>query len=121
MVKKSTENGQSVPPFLLKCYEMVDDRSTDSLISWGSTDDCFIIWDATRFSSQLLPKYFKHNTFSSFVRQLNIYVSFFFSFLLFICILSLICFLVLLIGDSFGIYLNSRICKYKGFKIIYGT
>jgi heat shock transcription factor len=73
MVKKSNEGGPSVAPFLLKCYEIVDDRSTDSLISWGSTNDCFVIWDSTHFSSQLLPKYFKHNTFSSFVRQLNIY------------------------------------------------
>ncbi|CAH9114494.1 unnamed protein product [Cuscuta europaea] len=80
---KSVENGVSVAPFLLKCYEMVDDESTDALISWSrsqpssrdSTSDSssFIIWDVSNFSSQLLPKYFKHSNFSSFVRQLNIY------------------------------------------------
>ncbi|CAK9172842.1 unnamed protein product [Ilex paraguariensis] len=74
---KSSENGVSIPPFLLKCYEMVDDQSTDALISWSNTNDSFIIWDDTGFSTELLPKYFKHNNFSSFIRQLNIYVSFF--------------------------------------------
>ncbi|KAA8532469.1 hypothetical protein F0562_032502 [Nyssa sinensis] len=70
---KTTEHGSSIPPFLLKCYEMVDDQSTDELISWSSTDDGFIIWNASEFSSELLPKYFKHSNFSSFIRQLNIY------------------------------------------------
>ncbi|KAK4423369.1 Heat stress transcription factor A-8 [Sesamum alatum] len=70
---KSVENGTSLPPFLVKCYEMVNDESTDELISWTESNDSFIIWDESKFSSQLLPKYFKHSNFSSFVRQLNIY------------------------------------------------
>ncbi|KAL3502068.1 hypothetical protein ACH5RR_036517 [Cinchona calisaya] len=71
---KSLENGSSVPPFLLKCYEMVNDESTDELISWSQTHgNSFIIWDVSKFSSELLPKYFKHSNFSSFIRQLNIY------------------------------------------------
>lgn len=71
---KSLENGSSVAPFLLKIYEMVNDESTDELISWSQThSNSFIICDVSRFSSELLPKYFKHSNFSSFVRQLNIY------------------------------------------------
>lgn len=73
---KSVENGASLPPFLVKCYEMVDDESTNELISWTESNDSFMIWNESKFSSQLLPKYFKHNNFSSFVRQLNIYVRF---------------------------------------------
>lgn len=82
MVRKSKENGSdSVAPFLTKCYEMVDDEVTDSIISWTQPESCnsFVIWDMTEFSVKLLPLYFKHNNFSSFMRQLNIYVSFFFS------------------------------------------
>ncbi|KAF3432090.1 hypothetical protein FNV43_RR26829 [Rhamnella rubrinervis] len=52
---------------------MVDDEATDSIISWSDNDDCFVIWDITQFSVHLLPKYFKHSNFSSFMRQLNIY------------------------------------------------
>lgn len=67
-------NGSSVPPFLLKCYDMVDDESTNSLISWSESDsNSFIIWDKPKFECELLPKYFKHSNFSSFIRQLNIY------------------------------------------------
>lgn len=62
-----------MPPFLKKCYEMVDDEASDAIISWNLSNDSFVIRDTTEFSHQLLPKYFKHNNFSSFMRQLNIY------------------------------------------------
>ena len=74
---KSNENGSgsvSVPPFLKKCYDMVEDRNTDSIIRWSDGGDSFVISDITQFSVTLLPTYFKHNNFSSFIRQLNIYV-----------------------------------------------
>ncbi|KAJ6988288.1 hypothetical protein NC653_021271 [Populus alba x Populus x berolinensis] len=70
---KSSDSG--VAPFLKKCYEMVGDESTNSIISWSQTNDSFVIWDMTEFCVHLLPKYFKHSNSSSFVRQLNIYAS----------------------------------------------
>ncbi|KAL4281087.1 hypothetical protein GQ457_03G026770 [Hibiscus cannabinus] len=73
MVKPSENGSQSIAPFLKKCYEMVDDETTDSIISWSQNNASFIIWDMTEFSVHLLPKYFKHSNFSSFIRQLNIY------------------------------------------------
>ncbi|KAF5748046.1 Heat shock factor protein 5 [Tripterygium wilfordii] len=75
MVKSGVndDGSQSIPPFLRKCYEMVDDESSNPVISWSQNDDSFVIWNMTEFSVQLLPKFFKHNNFSSFMRQLNIY------------------------------------------------
>ncbi|KAK9087689.1 hypothetical protein Syun_030083 [Stephania yunnanensis] len=62
------------PPFLTKTFEMVEDPSTDAIVSWNEARNSFIVWDSYCLASNLLPKYFKHNNFSSFVRQLNTYV-----------------------------------------------
>ncbi|GLT25591.1 hypothetical protein SLA2020_007120 [Shorea laevis] len=61
------------PPFLNKTFEMVEDPSTDSVVSWSKARNSFVVWDSHKFSTTLLPRYFKHSNFSSFIRQLNTY------------------------------------------------
>ncbi|OAY67100.1 heat stress transcription factor B-2b-like [Ananas comosus] len=63
----------SSPPFLMKAYELVDDPAVDDVVSWGENGSTFVVWRPAEFARDLLPKYFKHNNFSSFVRQLNTY------------------------------------------------
>ncbi|CAD5328383.1 unnamed protein product [Arabidopsis thaliana] len=66
-------SSSSLPPFLTKTYEMVDDSSSDSIVSWSQSNKSFIVWNPPEFSRDLLPRFFKHNNFSSFIRQLNTY------------------------------------------------
>ncbi|KAE8678716.1 Heat stress transcription factor A-2a [Hibiscus syriacus] len=61
------------PPFLTKIFEMVEDPSTDLVVSWSKARNSFIVWDSHIFSTTLLPRYFKHKNFSRFIRQLNTY------------------------------------------------
>ncbi|XP_052205843.1 heat shock factor protein HSF24-like [Diospyros lotus] len=65
---------RSVPaPFLKKTFQLVDDRSTDDVVSWNDSGTAFVVWKMAEFAKDLLPNYFKHSNFSSFVRQLNTY------------------------------------------------
>ncbi|KAJ0084757.1 hypothetical protein Patl1_29367 [Pistacia atlantica] len=70
----SVEPQKVVPaPFLTKTYQLVDDPVTDHIVSWGEDETTFVVWRPPEFARDLLPNYFKHNNFSSFVRQLNTY------------------------------------------------
>nr|BAL42285.1 heat shock transcription factor A2 [Potamogeton perfoliatus] len=60
-------------PFLTKTYDMVEDPATDDVVSWSDGRNSFVVWDSHKFASSLLPRYFKHDNFSSFIRQLNTY------------------------------------------------
>ncbi|CAL9204604.1 heat stress transcription factor B-2b-like [Musa acuminata AAA Group] len=60
-------------PFLTKTYQLVDDPAMDDVISWNEDGSTFVVWRPAEFARDVLPKFFKHNNFSSFVRQLNTY------------------------------------------------
>ncbi|KAJ7676506.1 hypothetical protein DFH06DRAFT_1168354 [Mycena polygramma] len=59
--------------FVKKLYKILEDRSDQDIISWGTREDCFVVKDVTEFAKSLLPRMFKHSNFASFVRQLNKY------------------------------------------------
>ncbi|KAI7862898.1 HSF-type DNA-binding-domain-containing protein [Spinellus fusiger] len=74
--------GGSTPPpqktvcvntFVHKLYNMVIDNQYQHLIAWNYLGSSFIVCNIMEFSKDVLPKHFKHNNFSSFVRQLNMY------------------------------------------------
>ena len=61
------------PNFLLKLYQILENESYKDIIHWTEDGKYFIISNLHDFTEQILPKYYKHNNYSSFIRQLNMY------------------------------------------------
>lgn len=66
------KNSNEVPIFLRKTYHMIDTCDT-TIASWSEDGETFIVKQPEIFSSKIIPQFFKHSKFSSFVRQLNFY------------------------------------------------
>ncbi|GMI93422.1 SCHIZORIZA, heat shock transcription factor B4 [Hibiscus trionum] len=75
-------------PFLSKTYALLEegeeeedggggdgsgDGNSRKIVSWNDEGTGFVVWSPAEFSELTLPRYFKHNNFSSFIRQLNTY------------------------------------------------
>ncbi|KAF9977232.1 hypothetical protein BGZ73_006595 [Actinomortierella ambigua] len=57
--------------FIDKLYSMVEDQAIQHLIAWAEAGDMFYVFNCIELASTVLPKFFKHNNWQSFVRQLN--------------------------------------------------
>jgi hypothetical protein len=61
------------PNFLLKLYQILENEDYKDIIEWGDDGKYFVVKNLHDFTENILPKYFKHNNYSSFIRQLNMY------------------------------------------------
>lgn len=59
--------------FVAKLFNILEGNEFPEIIRWNLSGDCFLIFDVGGFSTKVLPRYFKHANFASFVRQLNKY------------------------------------------------
>jgi len=73
MMQKKILPKPLVTPFLSKTYDILQSNEYSDLISWCSDGHGFIVKNISKFENVVLPRYFKHNKFSSFIRQLNMY------------------------------------------------
>lgn len=73
MAKSSDDPLKAVPGFLTKTYDIFSRDEHQEFCGWGSKGDSIVIRQTEQFSKNVLPKYFKHSNFQSFVRQLNMY------------------------------------------------
>lgn len=59
--------------FVTKLYQMINDSKSQHFIAWTELGTSFVVSNVGEFSRSILGSHFKHNNFSSFVRQLNMY------------------------------------------------
>ncbi|TYI59341.1 hypothetical protein E1A91_D10G029700v1 [Gossypium mustelinum] len=81
----SSPKAKGPAPFLAKTYALLEEgeeeesgeegcsRRRKKIVSWNDEGTGFVVWSPAEFSDLTLPRYFKHNNFSSFIRQLNTY------------------------------------------------
>jgi heat shock transcription factor len=62
------DSGVEGAPFVVKTYQLVSDPGTNPVVSWSDTHDSFVVWKPVDFAAEILPQYFKHNNFCSFIR-----------------------------------------------------
>lgn len=70
--KGTKKKSVDCPIFLQKTYHMIDSCDPD-IATWSEDGQTFVVKDPTIFAKEVIPQFFKHNNFSSFVRQLNFY------------------------------------------------
>ena len=71
--KKTNKLPKRCKSFLSRLYDILNDKEYTQIIHWNKDGNGIIIVDANKLSEIVLPKYYKHNNYSSFVRQLNMY------------------------------------------------
>eukprot|EP00611_Tribonema_gayanum_P022102 TRINITY_DN4378_c0_g1_i2.p1 TRINITY_DN4378_c0_g1~~TRINITY_DN4378_c0_g1_i2.p1 ORF type:complete len:300 (-),score=105.45 TRINITY_DN4378_c0_g1_i2:688-1548(-) len=73
--KEKLSELQSVPRFLSKLYDIFSNAAfqAQGTCGWGAGGASIVIHDVHTFTSAVLPQYFNHGNFQSFVRQLNMY------------------------------------------------
>ncbi|CAJ1955940.1 unnamed protein product [Cylindrotheca closterium] len=67
-----SDQAQDIPIFLRKTYHMVD-TCDPTVACWSDDGETFVVKNPEKFEKQIIPQFFKHSKFSSFVRQLNFY------------------------------------------------
>lgn len=75
--KASTPTGEGkhvmLPAFLSKTFEIFSMPEFANICGWNANGDTIIVSQLEAFVAMVLPRFFKHRNFPSFVRQLNLY------------------------------------------------
>ena len=69
---KSGTKGK-IPPFVKKMYDILNEAGNHNYIEWSDDGSYFTVKSSKDFEADILPIYYKHNNYCSFIRQLNTY------------------------------------------------
>lgn len=72
-MKRRRTKSKRKETFLSKLFDILGNIDYINVISWDTDGKKIIIFDASRLCNEILPKYYKHRNYSSFIRQLNLY------------------------------------------------
>ena len=72
LLRKAKEK-KDIAGFLLKLYEICSNNDLKKIIDYGATGETIIVKNVDKFTEEVLPCYFRHKNYQSFVRQLNMY------------------------------------------------
>jgi hypothetical protein len=72
--KRSKDKNKSNQNFLMKLYQILETPELSNVIEWGENGKFFLVKNITEFTEKVLPRFFKHNNFASFVRQVNLFL-----------------------------------------------
>lgn len=59
--------------FIQKVFEIFNDPKNSDMCGWNQSGQTIFVSKIEQFSRLVLPRYFRHSNFQSFVRQLNMY------------------------------------------------
>ena len=71
--KRLNHKNEKFETFLLKLNEILNNKSYSQIINWTNDGESIIVKDHNELTKKVLPKFFKHHNYASFVRQLNMY------------------------------------------------
>jgi heat shock transcription factor len=64
---------QAASPFLRTLWRMLSDSTVSEYIHWNEAGNAVVIPDSVAFAHHAVSRYFRHQRFDSFVRQMNLY------------------------------------------------
>ncbi|GAA5861103.1 hypothetical protein JCM3774_002191 [Rhodotorula dairenensis] len=64
---------KSQASFVHKVWAMLEDPTLSDYIAWSEDGKSFLVFNPSDFARDVLPRFFKHSNFSSFLRQCNFY------------------------------------------------
>ena len=72
-LKRSRTKSKKSQSFLSKLCDILNNKNNNSAISWDTDGKKIVISDTIKLCKDILPKFYKHRNYSSFIRQLNLY------------------------------------------------